>query len=427
MAFPSAGTPVSTAFGSSVTSMAVTMPATVSSGDRLVAVSSIRNAATWSTVPTGFTQLKLQAGGGSVGDLTVFEKIADGTEGGTTKTWVASTATTAVWQVIRVTSANASTASEVASTNGDATNANPPSLTPSGGSNDYLWIAVASNGATGDTTGFTAAPTNYSGLQSNGGSSGGATVNIATATRQLTASSEDPGAFTPSSNRFWAAATIAIYPASGGAVNASIAQVAASVTAAGGTQTVAAVQTVSISQSAASITATGGTQSTNIGLPQSAANLTATGGTQSVLAGVDASVAQIAATLTASGGTQSIATVNIVAISQVAANITASGGTQSISTVNIVAISQVAASITASGGNQGLQDIQDASVAQSAAILTVTGGVQGLATTGGTTTGYIQVWSGSAFSKKPVKVWNGSSWQIKPMKRWNGTTWVTTS
>lgn len=216
MASPTAGTPVSTAFSSSVTSMAITMPSTVNSGDRLIAVCSIRNAATWSTVPSGWSQLKLQAGGGSVGDLTVFEKIAAGTEAGTTPTWVASTGTTAVWQVIRVTGAHASTASEVTSTNGDATNADPPSITPSGGSNDYLFVAVASNGATGETVGFTAAPTSYTGLQSNGASSGGSSVNVATATRQLTASSENPSTFTPNSNRFWAAATVAIYPAAGG-------------------------------------------------------------------------------------------------------------------------------------------------------------------------------------------------------------------
>jgi len=196
--------------------MAITMPATVSAGDRLIAACSIRNVATWSTIPTGWTQLALQAGGAAVGDLTVFEKVAAGTEAGTTPTWVSSAATTAAWQVMRVTGAHASTSSEIATTSGDATNADPPALTPTGGSNDYLWIAVASNAATGDTTGFTAAPTNYTGLLSSGASSGGSTVNVATATRQLTGTTEDPGTFTPASNRYWAAATVAVYPAAGG-------------------------------------------------------------------------------------------------------------------------------------------------------------------------------------------------------------------
>lgn len=215
MAFPVPGTPVATAFATSVTSMAVSLPATVNAGDRLIAVVEVRNAVTWNTIPTGWSQLKQQAGGGSVGQLTVFEKIADGTEGGTKATWVASTGTSAIWQIIRVTGAHASSASEVASTSGDASNANPPAESPSWGADDNLWVAIAGNAATGETTGFTAAPTNYTGLQSNGASSGGASVNVATATRQLNASSEDPGTFTPNSNRFWTAATLAVRPAGG--------------------------------------------------------------------------------------------------------------------------------------------------------------------------------------------------------------------
>src|SRR6185312_8945180 len=143
MAFPSPGTPLSTGFASSVTSMAVSMPASVASGDRLVAFVSVRNSGTWSTIPTGWSQLKQQTGGGSASQLTIFEKIADGTEGGTTATWIASLATTAIWQVIDITGAHASSASEVTSTSGDASAANPPSLTPTWGADDTLWIAIA--------------------------------------------------------------------------------------------------------------------------------------------------------------------------------------------------------------------------------------------------------------------------------------------
>lgn len=42
------------------------------------------------------------------------------------------------------------------------------------------------------------------------------------------------------------------------------------------------------------------------------------------------------------------------------------------------------------------------------------------------TYGYIKVWDGAAFVKKPVKVWSGTAWVIKPVKFWNGTTWQTT-
>ena len=43
------------------------------------------------------------------------------------------------------------------------------------------------------------------------------------------------------------------------------------------------------------------------------------------------------------------------------------------------------------------------------------------------TVGYVKVWDGSAYVKKPAKVWDGSAWVIKPAKYWNGSAWVTTS
>ena len=37
--------------------------------------------------------------------------------------------------------------------------------------------------------------------------------------------------------------------------------------------------------------------------------------------------------------------------------------------------------------------------------------------------GYVEVWNGSAWVRKPMKVWNGSTWDIKPVKFWNGLNW----
>jgi hypothetical protein len=222
VAFPTPGTPVPTSFSTSVTSMPVAMPATVAAGTLLKAYVHVRNAGTW-TKPTGWTEIPKigggnlsQVGGGTVGKFDGFYKIADGSEGGTTPTWTASVATTAQWQVTPATDWHGTTPPEGTTASGDASNANPPSATPSWGSDDNLFEAIAGNSATGETTGFTAAPTNYTGLQSNGTSSGGSTVNLAVATRQLAASSDDPGTFTPNSNRFWAAATVGVRPAAAG-------------------------------------------------------------------------------------------------------------------------------------------------------------------------------------------------------------------
>lgn len=216
MAFPSAGTPVQTQFASSVTSMPVVMPATVNSGDLLLSLVEVRNAGTW-TPPSGWTAIATlsQAGGGAVGKLDGFYKIAAGTEAGTTPTYTASTGTTAVWQTIRVTSWQGTTPPEAGTSSGDATAADPPNLTPSWGADDTLWLAIAGHAAI-SAAAFTAAPTNYTGFQNNGASSGGSAASLASATRQLNAASENPGVFTAGgSNRFWAAATIAVRPAGG--------------------------------------------------------------------------------------------------------------------------------------------------------------------------------------------------------------------
>jgi len=98
---------------------------------------------------------------------------------------------------------------EVAFADGSSTNADPPSLTPSGGSADYLWVAaVAWDSNTALTvTGF---PSGYQGIRT--GPQAEISVVIASTSRQATGSSENPGAFTSSTEQ-WVAATIAVPPA----------------------------------------------------------------------------------------------------------------------------------------------------------------------------------------------------------------------
>lgn len=205
-----------TDIASSLTSHVVNMPPTVNAGDRLIALVHYRNAGTWNTVPTGWSNLAEQAGGGSVGELAIFEKIADGTEDGTTATWITGTGTTAAWQVIRISGAHASTASEVTTTSGDSSSANPPSETASWGAENNLWLAVAGHSAA-STSAFSAAPAGFFGFAQNGASSGGSACSIAHGYDKNPVATYDPGTFTTSgSNRWWAAATIAVRPAAAG-------------------------------------------------------------------------------------------------------------------------------------------------------------------------------------------------------------------
>lgn len=168
--------------------------------------------------------------------------------------------------------------------------------------------------------------------------------------------------------------------------SASVTQTAAALTATGGTQSVSAVRNVSITQVSANVTASSGTQAVatvnNSVIIQVAATITVTGGTQSVATVQNTSTTQVAATVTVSGGTQIISTVNNVSIIQTTANVTATGGTQSVATGSIVSasVTQITANVTASGGIQTVASSQVVSVAQTAATLTTNGGIQSVST-----------------------------------------------
>lgn len=94
-------------------------------------------------------------------------------------------------------------------------NSNPGATTPTGGSKDYLFLAMEAHDGEGSAA--TVAPTNYSNLvTANSGTGGAVATNciMGGASRQLTASTEDPGAFTNAAPATgWTAFTIAIHPA----------------------------------------------------------------------------------------------------------------------------------------------------------------------------------------------------------------------
>lgn len=190
------------------------MPASIASGDLLIASVGVRNPGTW-TLPAGggWNVLEEKAGGGTVGETGVWYKIATGSEG-STQTWTAGTATTGAWHVRKITGWHGTTPPERVAVNGDAASVNPPNLAPSWGADDTLWIALA--GSSANTMTFSAAPSSFTSLTSTTASSGGGASNMGSATYQLNSASLDPGTFTTSTNRWWAAFTIAVRPAAGG-------------------------------------------------------------------------------------------------------------------------------------------------------------------------------------------------------------------
>ncbi len=97
---------------------------------------------------------------------------------------------------------------------GDSTAPDPNNIAPGVGSEDFLWLATMLC-ELGTNTTLISAPTNYSNFITAQASSGSGGCSVAVASRQLTAESEDPGAFDIDSDQ-WAAYGIGIRPAAAG-------------------------------------------------------------------------------------------------------------------------------------------------------------------------------------------------------------------
>jgi hypothetical protein len=192
---PSAAVIQSTAYSdqSFNTACNLVMPATITAGSTLVAIlttcatRTITAPAGWSLVGSSYLHES-----GTVGSTYVYTKTADGTEGGTTISWTANSSVKSAFALYEL-GLTVGTVELLGAQTYD-----PPSLTPSGGSREYIWIAHASHYATGFAT-FSAAPSGYGSLISartnaaSSGSTGDRTTG--SAHRVLTASAEDPGMF----------------------------------------------------------------------------------------------------------------------------------------------------------------------------------------------------------------------------------------
>ena len=186
------------------TTHTVTLATGAEVGDLLV-VAVVFDGTPTVTWPAGWTQLQANA-------ATITRQIryrwADGTEPATlTLTTSASEEMQARAFVIG--DPHPTAAPEVAVTSGTSTAPNPPSLTASWGAKDTLWAALAFVDEAVTTSAY---PTNYADNQNSANSGGASGVTLAVATRNLNAATEDPGAFTISASKLWAAWTVAFRP-----------------------------------------------------------------------------------------------------------------------------------------------------------------------------------------------------------------------
>ena len=216
MAFPQVASTTTGYDTANQTSHPVVLPATINSGDLLIIIFGCDDdeTVTWPNEGTDWIQLIDKNDPGTGPTLSAAYREADGTEGGTTVYPATGSGEKGAWVVYRITGAedpDTEAPESSSGQDGSGTGPNPDSLSPSGGSDDYLWIACGVNDD--GTKTLSAYPTGYTDNQQDvsDGSAGG--CRLYTATKEEADSSDDPAAFTISASENWVACTLAVPPA----------------------------------------------------------------------------------------------------------------------------------------------------------------------------------------------------------------------
>lgn len=186
------------------TSHTVNLPASIAAGDLLLIIAEfLSNPGTVSV--TGWTFIQTDANGTAI-FVSYLWKLATGSEGATA-TLTTSNSVHGNYISYRISGWDGVTAPATGTaTTGSSSNPDPPSLTPSWGAQDTLWIPVEGHA---NTAAITTAPTNYTNLITISVNSS----SVSSAQRQLNAATENPGTFTSSGTpNTWVAQTIAIKP-----------------------------------------------------------------------------------------------------------------------------------------------------------------------------------------------------------------------
>lgn len=167
---------------------------------------------------TGYTQLASDTSDASDDQTMIFVRDADGTEGASDALTTANSVKMAAvaYEITGAETAarSAPAVSTVAVGTTAANGANPGSVSPTGGTQDALYLALM--GLDGEGNAPTVEPTNYGNLvTANSGTAGAVATNcsVGGASRQISASSsDDPGNFTHAgANAGWTAYAVAIH------------------------------------------------------------------------------------------------------------------------------------------------------------------------------------------------------------------------
>lgn len=207
MAFPT----VANRTGAATTSAATTLvvPFTQTTGD-FVIIFIANDTTTISTISDGFSQITDNTGATRI----IYKASLAGTEGGDcTITFSGSCKSCATSYNIQGAATTTPEFSTVVT--GTSTSPDPGTLTPSGGSKDYLWFSFVGLGGEDVAAPISSAPTNFTNLTTRSTGTGGSIAtnsSLGTAEYASTASSMNPGTFSLSTTRDWRAYTVCVFP-----------------------------------------------------------------------------------------------------------------------------------------------------------------------------------------------------------------------
>ena len=222
MAFPAVGATATTDGTTASATATVNLPSGILVNDLLLVCLRTATSTAGHGYPVGWTELFDDNSDASDDRISLAYRWAAGTEGSTIGVSQDNQKYAALaW---RITGAQnpATTAPQFATLAvGTSTTPNPGAVTPSGGTQDYLFLWLG--GWEGEQTSPPASnPTNYASnvIGANSGTAGVVATNVrlASASRQLnTGAAEDPGTWTISASDDWTATTVCIHPATAAA------------------------------------------------------------------------------------------------------------------------------------------------------------------------------------------------------------------
>jgi len=218
MAFPSFRTVAQTSQVTEVTAWTMNLPATVESGDLLIAFCAIDGAGstiTWDQSSHG-TWTNQWTDSSTAGiSATCWAKVADGTEDSGTLSLTVDAIEAGMMYAIAIQDWEGTLSGVSVGTfaGGNSANPDPPTVTAAGGSGDNLFIILQANDSTRTATAYSA---NYTDNQATAASGGGVGAGFSVSSRNLAASSDNPGTMTISASDNWTVNTIVVEPAAAG-------------------------------------------------------------------------------------------------------------------------------------------------------------------------------------------------------------------